>query len=121
MNIGEEILNKEPAPFTEAELPVLKETLLDEDTLKEEVFPGESCSPPEISAVLELLNCLRQMTEELPEKGRNTFLQGRFPAALESVIDSLKSLAIIKRGTSIRSTPVGWGSKRGGDAHGSGS
>jgi hypothetical protein len=50
----------------------------------------------EILAVVELLNCLKELVKALPEKERESFFNGDIQFSLNSVIDSLKNMAIIK-------------------------
>jgi len=57
-----------------------------------EIPAGESGRLPEVSAVIGLLNCLKQLAGALPEKDREIFLQSKFSSALESIIDSLSNL-----------------------------
>ena len=58
-------------------------------------FTGEEILSDEIPAVIGLLDHLRQLAEELPEKDRDFYLRGSYSAALESVIDNLKNMTTI--------------------------
>jgi hypothetical protein len=53
----------------------------------------------EVQNIVNLLKCLKDLTNELPDKEKTNFNQGKFPTHLESVIDSLKNLDIIKETT----------------------
>jgi tetratricopeptide (TPR) repeat protein len=55
----------------------------------------ESAQNKEISKMVDLMEHLKQLTEELPENERLSFSEGNLQANLESVIDSLKNLTII--------------------------
>ena len=83
----------------EAEEPVGAEPLLLEE-LPFSPEPSGLQTPDdegsEISEVIDLLKYLKHLTEDLPEIKRDSFLEGRYPVVLESVIDSLKNLTIIK-------------------------
>jgi hypothetical protein len=50
----------------------------------------------EIMAVVELLKHLKGLAGALPEKEKASFKEGKLPTNLESVIDSLQNLTIIK-------------------------
>ena len=69
-----------------------------------------------ISDVVNLLNHLKRLTELLPVKERNSYLRGKFPAAVDSVIDSLNSLERIKK---TAAGPGAGGLQNDGDVHGS--
>jgi hypothetical protein len=97
--IDDELTDSEAPMELSPNEPALDTVAREEILPKEEIPTKESAKvpelPPEISEVLGLLACLKQLTEELPEEDRDSYLQGRFPAVLESVIDSLKNLTII--------------------------
>jgi len=69
-----------------------------------------------ISDIIDLLIYLKYLIEELPKKEKGSYLKGRFPVAMDLVIDSLKNLAIIE-GTVIHSDETRLSS--GGDVNGS--
>ena len=60
------------------------------------VVSQEDQNVSDIPAVIALLVYLKHLTDELPMEERKSYIDGWFPAALESVIDSLKKLTIIK-------------------------
>ena len=103
MDFGEELDTEEtldtgelaePEPDVAVDADAKEEILLEEGIITAESDETPESSP-DISAVLELLARLKQLTDELPENEKDSYLQGRFPAALEAVIDSFKNLTII--------------------------
>ena len=86
----EENLSQEPL----AQEPLAQEPLAQEPLAGE--FPEEGDAGG-LFEVVGLLKYLKSLTKELPERKQNAFIKGKYPKALDSVIDSLKKLAIIKR------------------------
>jgi hypothetical protein len=70
-----------------------------EEPLLEEPVPIKDKKQVDLSRVVDLLGALHGLTEALPEKHRNSYSQGKLQPALESVIDSLRNLTIIKEST----------------------
>ena len=116
--LNEEPLAEEPL----AEEPLTEESLTEEPLAEEpaasepspEPVSGvpfdvpQNASPPmdqtekkpregvQLDSVIGLLNCLKGLADDLPNQQKDTYMHGKFPAALDSVIDSLKKLTIIK-------------------------
>ena len=86
-----ELLDLETPMELSAEEPSAFENTPDEEIAAAE---GDWAAKPvnEISEVIELLDCLKKMTSALPERERNFYLEGKYSAALESVIGGLKDL-----------------------------
>jgi tetratricopeptide (TPR) repeat protein len=57
-----------------------------------EIQSIENAATIGIPDIIDLLDCLKNMTESLPQEDRGGYLQSKYPASLESVIDSLKNL-----------------------------
>ena len=70
---------------------------------------------PPLDAVIGLLDYLKSLTANLPSKQKDTYMHGRFPVAMDSVIDSLRKLVIIKESVQKTGSDPEWG----GDAYGS--
>ena len=58
---------------------------------KAESAPGED-ETPGLPAVVELLRCLVRLAEELPEKELQTYLDGKYPAVIETLIVKITNL-----------------------------
>jgi hypothetical protein len=78
---------EEPVAITEESEPPVESPPPSEQSEIDEV---------ELPRVLELLTCLKGMTKALPKKQCDSYASGKIQPALESVIDSLKNLTIIK-------------------------
>jgi hypothetical protein len=86
-------------PLNEPILEEITEEPLFEEPILEEPVPIKDSKQADLSRVVDLLGALHGLTEALPEKHRNSYSQGKLQPALESVIDSLRNLTIIKEST----------------------
>jgi tetratricopeptide (TPR) repeat protein len=96
------------------EKPLAEEPLFEEPVLLEEIKYAEPVildEKTEIPSLIGLLNCLKNLAEDLPNKERELFHRSNFPITLDSVIDSLRNLDIIKESAHAASN--------GGDINGS--
>ena len=101
---GEGEIPIEDLEYTYEETPIEKAEPLRELKPSQEAIPVDASLPIEakpsekkgIIAVVELLKHLKGLAAELPEKERVSFSEGKLPTNLESVIDSLQNLTIIK-------------------------
>jgi len=94
----EEPLDAEMAEDLTPEEPAPQEPALS-DLGNEEAAPIKEDKQIDLSNVVELLGTLHGLTGALPEKQRTTYSQGKIQTSLESVIDRLKNLTIIKEST----------------------
>ena len=71
---------------------------LDEISAIENSAEGSTaeCCGTELTKIINLLDYLKILTSELPEEKLASFFDGKYSEALDSVIDSLKKLTIIK-------------------------
>lgn len=109
---GEDSLEAEPESLpAEPEAPIEEEALEEEpeqevsyayeDRQTGSPFIDKDLKAPikkesKVKKVIDLLLCLKNLTEALPEEKRVSFTLGNKSAHLESVIDSLSNLAIIE-------------------------
>ena len=83
------VINPAAMPKT-PEKPVVREII------KVAEVQAEGKNEGGIFDVIGLLTYLKGLTGELPDTKRNSFLRGKYPETLDSVIDRLRKLAIIK-------------------------
>jgi hypothetical protein len=127
-----EFIEAEEPELVEAEPDILSEEIPDDEepfakeapsteqseALKPDFVPESLEGNSEILAVVKLLNRLKELVKELPDRERESFFNGNLQLSLDSVIDSLKNIAIIKE-LHVNNSALNDGEDTGGETDGS--